>query len=52
MNKKTISLQITIDLFENLRKSAFDHHMTVSKFIRFILESYYKNQQCMDISIK
>lgn len=39
---KIISLQINIDLYEKLRKSAYDNHMSISKFIRFIIENYYK----------
>ena len=43
MNKKIISLQLTVDLYEKLRRSAYEQHMTISGFIRFILEKYYNS---------
>lgn len=39
--KKIISLQIDINLYERLRKSAFENHMSISKFLRLIINHYY-----------
>lgn len=42
MNKKLICLQVTIELYERLRKSAYENHMSISKFIRHIIDQYYE----------
>ena len=36
--KKIISLQISVDLYEKLRKAAYEKHMTISKLIREVLK--------------
>lgn len=42
-NKKIISLQVDIDLYEKLRKVAYESHSTISKIIRLILDKHFNN---------
>lgn len=42
MEKKMIALQVPEELYEKIRKAAFDNKVSVSKMIRIILEKYLR----------
>ena len=46
MEKKLIAFQVDIELYEKLRKSAYDAHASISEIIRNILNTHYLNEEC------
>ncbi len=48
MEKKIIAFQLEVNLYEKLRKTAYEKHLSISEAIRFILENYYKEEECQE----
>lgn len=45
MNKKIISIQISEELFNMLRKESAEQFLTLSAFVRKLLMQYYKEKK-------
>ena len=43
-----IAFQAEAELYEKLRKTAYEKHLSISEAIRFILETYYTEEACQE----
>ena len=42
MENKMIALQMSVELYEKIRKAAFENNVSISKMVRIIIEKYFK----------
>lgn len=43
-NSKIVAFQLTIELYEKLRKIAFDNHVSISEMLRILIENYRESE--------